>query len=120
MKKTLKLFFNYYDKPKKNSLIFISFSICSSFLEVLTIFLFYNYVKYLSNGSINFYLDIINKLFFKYTQLNYFIFLSILLIFFYFIKLIISFSFSYWKNGFTQDIFNYYSSFILGVNLCIF
>jgi ABC-type multidrug transport system fused ATPase/permease subunit len=110
MKKTLKLFFNYYDKPKKNSLIFISFSICSSFLEVLTIFLFYNYVKYLSNGSINFYLDIINKLFFKYTQLNYFIFLSILLIFFYFIKLIISFSFSYWKNGFTQDIFNYYSN----------
>ena len=110
MKKTLKLFFNYYDNAKKKSLIFIFFSICSSFLEVLTIFLFYNYIKYLSNSSVNFYLEKINNFFFKYTELNYFIFLSILLIFFYLIKLIISFAFSYWKNTFIQNIFNYYSN----------
>jgi ABC-type multidrug transport system fused ATPase/permease subunit len=110
MKKTLKLFFNYYDKAKKNSLIFIFFSICTSFLEVLTIFLLYNYIKYLSNSSVNFYLEKINNFFLKYAELDYFIFLSILIIFFYLIKLIISFAFSYWKNTFTQNIFNYYSN----------
>jgi ABC-type multidrug transport system fused ATPase/permease subunit len=110
MKKTLKLFFNYYDESKKSSLIFIFFSIFNSFLEVLTIFLFYNYIKYLSDSSANFYLDTINNFFLKYIELNYFIFLSILLVFFYFIKLISSFLFSYWKNTFTQNIFNYYSN----------
>jgi ABC-type multidrug transport system fused ATPase/permease subunit len=110
MKKTLKLLFNYYDESKKNSLIFIFFSIFNSFLEVLTIFLFYNYIKYLSNGSKNFYLDAINNFFLKYAELKYFIFLSGLLVFFYFIKLISSFFFSYWKNTFIQNIFNYFSN----------
>lgn len=110
MNTTLKLFFNYYKQPKKNSFIFIFFSICTSFLEVTTIFLFYTYIKYLSENSINSYLDEIIRIFYKYFELNYFIFLSVLLTFFYLVKLITNFYFSFWKNSFIQNIYNYYSN----------
>ena len=110
MNTTLKLFFNYYKEPKKNSFIFIFFSICTSLLEVSTIFLFYIYIKYLSENSINSYLDSIFRFFYKDVELNYFIFLSGLLLVFYLVKLVINFSFSYWKNSFIQKIYNYYST----------
>ena len=110
MRETLRLFFNYYKEPKKNFFIFIFFSICNSLIEVITIFLFYIYIKFISENSINFYLSEIIRFFYNYIELNYFILLSSLLIFFYLIKLLINFFFSYWKNNFIQNIFNYFST----------
>ena len=81
MRETLRLFFNYYKQPKKNFFIFIFFSICNSLIEVITIFLFYIYIKFITENSINFYLSEIIRFFYNYIELNYFILLSSLLIF---------------------------------------
>ena len=108
MRDLVRLYLDYYRKPKIKVFFFLFVTVLLSSLEVIVMGLLYTFTKHINNESINKFIVLFFKFINKYILIDISILIIILLVSFFFFRLITQTISSWWRSLFVWDIYNYF------------